>query len=156
MHNPMAVKIEAVAPHQICRGVHPLTTALIPPVMQMEFQILEQNAVGFMVTDVLLVRFVVCSLVVVINRKTVDIVHIHPTGIEIAATTVFARDNIDQSASGAHGIYDTTPVVAMPELLPIRNHPFDFEFQKIEYLQPVIITSPRQLSHVRQSRSVTV
>ena len=90
MHNPMAVKIEAVAPHQICRGVHPLTTALIPPVMQMEFQILEQNALGLMVTDVLLVRFVVCSLVVVINRKTVDIVHIHPTGIEIAATTVFA------------------------------------------------------------------
>lgn len=91
MHNPMAVKIEAVAPHQICRGVHLLTTTLIPPVMQMEFQILEQNAVGLMVTDVLLVRFVVWgSLVVVINRKTIDIVHIHPTGIEIAATTVFA------------------------------------------------------------------
>ena len=86
----MAVKIEVVAPHQICRGVHPLTSALIPPVMQMKPQILEQNAVGLMVTDVLLVRFVVCSLVVVINRKTIDIVHIHPKGIEIAATTVFA------------------------------------------------------------------
>ena len=90
MHNPMAVKIEAVAPHQICRGVHPLTTALFPPVMQMEFQILEQNAVGLMVTDVLLVRFVVCSLVVVINRKTVAIVHILFLGIEIDVITVIA------------------------------------------------------------------